>query len=90
MVIRNYAMHNPLKLAQRCFLKKGLKYLKMYFSVQKLLLILLIQHFILYLPLFMPISMMFFNDVLPSCGIRILCKTPFVCFIQLHNEDLRL
>ena len=80
MVIRNYAMLNPLKLAQRCFLKKGLKYLKMYFSVQKLLLILLIQHFILYLPLFMPISMMFFNDVLTSCGICILCTTPYVSY----------
>ena len=76
MVIRNYAMHNPLKLAQRCFLKKGLKYLKMYFSVPKLLLTLSIQHFILYSPLFMPISMMFFNDVLTSCGICMLCTTP--------------
>ena len=84
MVIRNYAMHNPLKLAQRCFLKKGQKYLKMYFSVPKLLLILLIQHFILYLPLFMPISMMFFNDVLTSCGICMyFMHNPF-CFIRLH------
>ena len=76
LIIRNYAMHNPLKLDQKCFPKKGLKYLKMYFSVPKLLLILLIQHFILYLPLFMPISMMFFNDVLTSCGICMLCTTP--------------
>ena len=91
LIIRNYAMHNPLKLAQKCFPKKVLKYLKMYFSVPKLSLTLLIQHFILYSPLFMPISMMFFNDVLPSCGIHILYTTPYVCFIQLfiqlHNVD---
>ena len=90
MVIRNYAMHNPLKLAQRCFLKKGLKYLKMYFSVPKLLLILLIQHFILYSHLFMPISMMFFNDVLTSFGIRILCTTPYVslCRLETLNDQI--
>ena len=89
LITRNYAMHNPLKLAQKCFPKKVLKYLKMYFSVPKLSLTLLIQHFILYSPLFMPISMMFFNDVLNDVEYVFLYTTPYVicCFIRLHNVD---